>query len=127
LFVLIREKHGRTGDHVEGVVRLFAPTRKRLKGVMAILEKMKVTFDEAERDASKYEAFVQDLDEGKAKDARTFLDVSKGSFKDRADFAEILDEIFLPLKQRKTNEHATTCALLSGFEKIDRAVDQEWY
>jgi hypothetical protein len=127
LFVLIPAKQGRVGDHVEGLVRLFVPTRKRLDGVMAMLEKMKVTFDEAESDALKYEAFIEHLEQEKAEDARHFLHLGRGEFKDRLDFAGFLDEIFLPWKQRKMNEHATTCALLSVFDRIDKAVDQEWH
>lgn len=126
LFVLVGANHSRVDQHVEDLIKLFSPTRERLEGVMAMHDKTKATLDEAESDPLKYEAFVEHLVERKAGDARAFLHLGKGVFKDRLDFAGPLNETFSPWKQRKMNELATTRELLGVFEKIDDAVYQQW-
>ena len=122
LFGLVREDHYRSGDHVEELCKLFAATRKRLDIERHVAEQKRVAFDEAERDVLKYEAFVDDLEATAAGNARALLHLVR-NLKDSPELARLLNDIFLPLKQRCIDEHVAASKSRDIFDKLDNSVN----
>jgi hypothetical protein len=123
LIGLVREDHDRSDDHVKELSKLFAPMRKRLDAARAVLEQKEVAFDEAESDVLKYEAFVGDLGDATADNARVLLHLARSNLKDKLEFSGLLNDLFSPLKQRNINEHATTCKFEGVFEGIESSTN----
>jgi hypothetical protein len=123
LFALVREDHDRSGNYVEGLSRLFAPTRNRLDTERAVAEQKMVAFDEAERDVVKYEAFVGDLDDTAAGNPRALVHLVQGNLKDNLEISRPLNDVFSPLEQRYINEHAATSTFRGVLERLDNSVN----
>jgi hypothetical protein len=123
LFGLVREDHDRSGDHVAGLCRLFEATRERLDTDRIVAEQKTIQFDGAEMDVLKYEAFIGDLEEDEAKDARSLLDLVGGTLKDKPELTALLHGLLSPMKQCNMDALVMTSTFQGVFEKLDSAVN----
>jgi hypothetical protein len=123
LFGLVREDHDRSADHVAGLCRLFETTRKRLDTDRIVAEQKTIQFDGAEMEVLKYEAFIGDLEEAEAKDARSLLDLVGGTLKDKPELTALLHGLFSPMKQCNMDALVMTSTFQGVFEKLDSAVN----
>lgn len=124
LIALIQGGHHSSGDDVEDLQRLYAPTRERIEGLEAVQEQQRVTFDEAKSNALKYEAFLVNLDVDSAERAQRLLALYKSSPEDKIYCQGRLDEIF-SLTVQVNMEHVTaTSSYIHIFRDIYDAVNR---
>jgi hypothetical protein len=74
-------------------------------------------------DVLKYEAFIGDLEEAEAKDARSLLDLVGGTLKDKPELTALLHGLLSPMKQCNMDALVMTSTFQGVFEKLDSAVN----
>lgn len=92
---------------------------ERYDGDWAAVEQREIAFTRARSDVLEYEALIEDLEEAAAVDARAVFHLIRRNFKSAQQFAELLGDIFSPLRKRNKDRHAQILTVRRVFEALE--------